>query len=235
MTETMTAAEYQAQGGKPPKLSKSEQIARTFALHIRARKLPAPRCKFHPDGELRFMAGEVVERQNKRLKRPNASPSWRFDFAWPELMVAVEVEGVTVRKGADGKTQLGGRHAHITGFKDDCEKYAWAAVMGWRVLRFEQSQVVSGFAVDMLVRLWATLEAPRVYVSGLTLKPEDLEQLKPGPIQHARPFADLDSRRFAAREAAGVFVPPQHRAAELQQAGHTDELNFGGVLDRDPF
>src|SRR5688572_3825862 len=144
----MTAAEYQAHGAKPPKVSKSEQIARTFAMHIRARNLPAPRSRFHPDGELKFMAGEVIARQNRRLKRRNASPAWRFDFAWPDRLIAVEVEGVSVRKDATtGKTQLGGRHAHITGFKDDCEKYAWAAVMGWRVLRFEQSQVGSGFAV----------------------------------------------------------------------------------------
>jgi very-short-patch-repair endonuclease len=209
MTETMTAAEYQAQGAKPPKVSKSEQIARTFALHIRARKLPEPRCRFHPEGELRFMAGEVIERQNRRLKRRTASPSWRFDFAWPDRLIAVEVEGVSVRKDATtGKTQLGGRHAHITGFKDDCEKYAWAAVMGWRVLRFEQSQVVKGFAIDMLVRLWHALE-----VNTGAVVMEALRELEPprGP----------GNRLLTPAEAFGPRI--------------TTELDFGGKLDRDPF
>jgi very-short-patch-repair endonuclease len=50
---------------------------------------------------------------------------WRFDFAWPDQMVAVEVDG--------GQwAAQGGRHARDT----DREKMNAAAVMGWRVLRF---------------------------------------------------------------------------------------------------
>lgn len=205
MSETMTAAEYQAEG-KKPEVSKSEQIARTFALHIRARKLPEPRSRFHPEGELRFMAGEVITRQNRRLKRRTASPSWRFDFAWPAYMIAVEVEGVSVRKGADGKTQLGGRHAHITGFKDDCEKYAWAAVMGWRVLRFEQSQVVKGFAVDMVVRLFAALDG--IGVADMLRRPPTGNRL---------------------------YTRAEVESGEAFRPRITDELSFGNAHEPDPF
>lgn len=52
---------------------------------------------------------------------------WRFDFAWPDAMVAVEVEGGTWTRG---------RHVRGGGFRGDCEKYNAACVLGWRVLRF---------------------------------------------------------------------------------------------------
>lgn len=48
---------------------------------------------------------------------------WRFDFAWPTLRIAVEIEGR-------------GRHQTVVGFRNDCEKYNAALRLGWRVLRF---------------------------------------------------------------------------------------------------
>lgn len=52
---------------------------------------------------------------------------WRFDFAWPDHKVALEVEGGVFS---------GGRHVRGAGFKADCEKYNAAVMQGWRVLRF---------------------------------------------------------------------------------------------------
>jgi len=51
---------------------------------------------------------------------------WRFDYAWPNYMVALEVEG-----GA----WSGGRHTRGAGFLGDIEKYNEAAAGGWYVLR----------------------------------------------------------------------------------------------------
>ena len=50
----------------------------------------------------------------------------RFDFAWPDRKIAVEVEGNAW--GVKG----GGRHMQDS----DLEKYNIAATLGWRVLRF---------------------------------------------------------------------------------------------------
>jgi very-short-patch-repair endonuclease len=52
---------------------------------------------------------------------------WRFDFAHPCTMVAIEIEG---------GTWVNGRHTRGSGFEADCEKYNAAAILGWRVLRF---------------------------------------------------------------------------------------------------
>jgi hypothetical protein len=78
---------------------------------------------------------------------------WAFDFCWgPPYMIAVEIEGLVVRR-IHGQLQVMGRHASITGFREDCEKYASAAVLGWTVVRFEQSQVKNRYAINMTSRI----------------------------------------------------------------------------------
>ena len=74
-----------------------------------------------------------------------ASPRrWRFDFAWPDLMLAVEIEG---------GVWTNGRHTRGSGFVADCEKYNAAALAGWKVLRFTESSVRDGSAVELVARL----------------------------------------------------------------------------------
>ena len=63
---------------------------------------------------------------------------WRFDLAFTERMVAVEV---------DGGTRTGGRHVRGQGYEDDCVKLNQATIMGWRVLRVTADQVRSGQAL----------------------------------------------------------------------------------------
>ena len=65
-------------------------------------KEPEPEYRFHPDRK------------------------WRFDLAWPDCRLAVEIEGLT---------RGGGRHQRPRGYTHDCEKYREAAKLGWRVLR----------------------------------------------------------------------------------------------------
>ena len=63
---------------------------------------------------------------------------WRFDLAWPDLMLAVEI---------DGGTWTGGRHVSPVGYAKDCEKLNAAVVAGWRVLRFTPQMIENGQAV----------------------------------------------------------------------------------------
>ena len=102
------------------KSAKSELEAQ-LAYQIKLARLPAP------DREYRF-----------------APPRrWRFDFAFIELSLAVEVEGGTWIPG-------GGRHQRGTGFEDDCRKYNQAALLGWMVLRFTGKMVKSGEALETI-------------------------------------------------------------------------------------
>ena len=58
-----------------------------------------------------------------------APRKWKFDFCWPEVRIAVEIEG-----GAyEGEHR--GRHLRQLGFTDDCVKYAEGALLGYRILR----------------------------------------------------------------------------------------------------
>jgi very-short-patch-repair endonuclease len=89
--------------------------------------------------------------QIRAMKLPEGVPEhvfarpreWRFDRAWPDRKLAIEVEG---------GTWVGGRHTRGAGFEADCIKYTEAAVAGWRVLRVTTSMVKTGVAIDALKR-----------------------------------------------------------------------------------
>lgn len=79
---------------------------------------------------------------------------WRFDFAWPELKIALEVEGGTERYATDSLGQrhlVGGRHNRPRGYEADLEKYNAATLAGWRVLRATTAMVLDGRAVTLLI------------------------------------------------------------------------------------
>jgi hypothetical protein len=66
---------------------------------------------------------------------------WRFDYAIPEIKLAVEYHGhagfIPVRFGKNGKPlpQASG-HSTIKGLTNDCEKVNSAIALGWRVIAF---------------------------------------------------------------------------------------------------
>lgn len=69
---------------------------------------------------------------------------WRFDFAWPEQLIAVEVEGGEFTQG---------RHVRPLGFRQDCEKYLYALCRGWAVARVTTEMVKSGQAIRGAMRV----------------------------------------------------------------------------------
>ena len=123
-------------------------------MNTRAAVSDAP----HPRGEGHAMTrspGSLPERQLlQELRWCNvAEPTreyrfapprrWRFDFAWPLLNVAVEVEGGGFVNGA---------HTRGEGFRRNCEKYNEAALMGWVVIRVTPAQITSGEALAWIER-----------------------------------------------------------------------------------
>jgi very-short-patch-repair endonuclease len=71
---------------------------------------------------------------------------WRFDFAWIEAKVGVEVNG-----GA----WVNGRHNRAGGQAADNEKLNAAVLAGWRILRFTSDAVADGSALQQTEELLA--------------------------------------------------------------------------------
>jgi hypothetical protein len=69
---------------------------------------------------------------------------FRFDRAWPEQRVAVEVQG--------GTWTTTGAHSRGSGIERDCLKLSMAAALGWRVLPVTKSMIESGEAVRLIAQ-----------------------------------------------------------------------------------
>jgi len=70
---------------------------------------------------------------------------WCFDYAWPDLHIAVEIEGAV---------WVHGRHTRGSGFTQDMEKYNEAGKLGYRVFRFTPQQLKSGEAQAFMKELF---------------------------------------------------------------------------------
>lgn len=121
-------------------MSKAEA---TLALHLQADE----RTKRWPwEREYRFAAhatGGTGKGCRQRIRQAGLR-DWRFDFALPELGIAVEVEG-----GA----WVQGRHTRGAGFEGDLRKYDAAARLGWTVYRCDPRMIRSGHAVETVAIL----------------------------------------------------------------------------------
>lgn len=110
------AAPAKKRGGRPK--SGPSELELIFAKQVTDTHLPAPQreFKFHEER------------------------GWRFDYAWPDRKLAVEVQGMP--------------HRIRERFLADVEKLAMAQIYGWRVLLVAGQDVRSGRAVSWLVTLW---------------------------------------------------------------------------------
>lgn len=107
-------------------MGKSE-LEKELLFQIKAYGLPKP----------------VTERKFHPVRR------FRFDFAWVDRKIAVEVEG---------GVWAGGRHVRGAGYKSDCEKYNLATLAGWRVYRFTSDMINDGSAIAMLQKIFGQSE-----------------------------------------------------------------------------
>lgn len=69
---------------------------------------------------------------------------WRADFFITGTNILIEVEG---------GIWSGGRHTRAKGYLGDLEKYNAAAILGFKVLRFDTQQVKSGLAIKQIENL----------------------------------------------------------------------------------
>lgn len=88
--------------------------------------------------ELKFLEaikGIPLPERELKFHQPNDGEKkrqWRFDFAWPDKKIAVELEGGVF---------TGGRHTTGAGYSKDAEKYNIAVLQGWKILRYTTSTI----------------------------------------------------------------------------------------------
>ena len=73
----------------------------------------------------------------------HATRKWRFDFAWPEEKVAIEIQGGIHSQG---------RHVRPEGYEEDCHKLNEAQLHGWIELYVTAKQIRDGSAIRYLKR-----------------------------------------------------------------------------------
>ena len=117
MTERISVEQYRKEVKKAKAKEKREKLERKYLEGLDQAGLPigVEQHKFHP------------------------TRKWMFDRAWPDRMLAVEI---------DGGTWSGGRHTRGSGYEKDCEKLNEAALLGWTVLRFTSNMVCDGRAME---------------------------------------------------------------------------------------
>lgn len=112
----MTPLQRARAQGKAPKRIDSA-IEALFAIQLRIEKAPAHERNY------RFMPGRKLE----------------FDFCWPDIRAAVEVQGMVHR--------IKGR------FQADIEKRALAILAGWKVLEVDGQSIRDGRAIGWAMQL----------------------------------------------------------------------------------
>lgn len=68
---------------------------------------------------------------------------WRFDYAWPDFRVALEV---------DGGVWVRGKHGRGSGIVKDHEKQNHAAAFGWRILRVQPRDLLNDLTFTLLAQ-----------------------------------------------------------------------------------
>lgn len=106
------------------------------AIHAHARRAA-------PDGPDLFAEWCVQQGLPRPVAEHRFAPPrrWRFDWAWPDLRVAVEQEG---------GVWTGGRHVRGKGYVGDMEKYTRASLEGWTLIRRTPADLCTPETLAML-------------------------------------------------------------------------------------
>ncbi len=116
------------------------KLADKFMMQLVAGRLPRPEAEYH--------FAPHVDGKPSRM--------WRFDFAWPEQLVAVEIQGGTWVAGGSA-----GYHGSGRGIENDAEKLNAAIAIGWRVALVTSPMVRSGAGL-IIVRILLGRQEPGV-------------------------------------------------------------------------
>ena len=106
--------------------AKAKQRDLLFLEQLKSFKLPVPKQEFifHPPRK------------------------WRFDFSWPDYLIACEIEG---------GIWINGGHNRGSGWTSNMEKYNTAVLDGWKLVRVTPQMVINGDAAQLIKQLFQTV------------------------------------------------------------------------------
>jgi len=93
----------------------------------------------------KLLTSEIAKPVREFMFHPKRK--WRSDFSYPDIKLAIEIEG-----GA----RTGGRHTRGQGFIDDMEKYNAMTELGWRLLRFIPQDLTKSTTIDQIKICYST-------------------------------------------------------------------------------
>lgn len=212
------------------KASSSLERAFEFQLSTRRDEIPKPAShyKFHPERK------------------------WEFDAAWPDYMLAVELDGgahgrkivchncgVEVRAvkkdGTPGKVvHTAGWHSRPARFTSDIKKMNEAQRLGWIVLRFTNEDVI-GDPFSMLNYLQSVLDSRQrrmPMIEGLTARETSIIHAIAGGFVTSEIADRLDIAKATVRGHAQKIsqkLNVKTRAAAVARAAAWGFLNFDSI------
>ncbi len=107
------------------------------------------------DYKQQLVRGLLFDLKQERLLTPvtehefarSLGRKWRFDAAYVEEKIAIEIEG-----GTGWKRDAPSRHLTPSGFSEDARKYNEASILGWVLIRLTPTMLRDGSALDFIER-----------------------------------------------------------------------------------
>lgn len=116
----------------------SKGIAKPIKRRRNARKTPKSAKDMFT-----FLLHQRIGVECVREYRFHPTRQWRFDYAIPDLRIAIEI---------DGGIWINGRHNRASGYLGDMEKFNAAATLGWVVLKFTPQEQYTAKALDLITQ-----------------------------------------------------------------------------------
>ena len=116
----------------------SKGIAKPIKRRRNARKTPNS-----AKDVFTFLLHQRIGVECVREYRFHPTRQWRFDYAIPDLRIAIEI---------DGGIWINGRHNRASGYLGDMEKFNAAATLGWVVLKFTPQEQYTAKALDLITQ-----------------------------------------------------------------------------------
>ncbi len=136
----------------PPSITAPAQKPATASIAAKAKR---PRVSRVPKTEAPalFFAALASAGLSEPLREHmfHATRKWRFDYAWPQYLIALEV---------DGGIWVNGGHNRGAQMLKTWEKENEAVCMGWRILRCQPKDLTAAATINSLKRVLTSTPQP---------------------------------------------------------------------------